>query len=76
MERDYRIRGDVVKYYRTLRRMSQQRLAERAGLSIGQISRIESGKIESPHFSTVEKLADALGVADDELIEMLLPVPA
>lgn len=76
MERDYRIRGDVVKYHRTNQRMSQQRLAEKAGLSLGQISRIESGKIESPHFSTIEKLAAALGLDEDDLIELLLPIPA
>jgi transcriptional regulator with XRE-family HTH domain len=76
MERDYRIRGDVIRYERTRRRMSQQRLAEKSGLSLGQISRIESGKIESPHFSTVEKIAKALGIDADDLIDVLLPFPA
>lgn len=76
MERDYKIRGDVVKYHRMRQRMSQQRLAEKAGLSLGQISRIESGKIESPHFGTIEKLAAALGLEEDDLIELLLSIPA
>lgn len=30
MDKDYKIRGDVVKYHRTHQRMSQQRLAARA----------------------------------------------
>lgn len=73
MQKDYRIRGEVVRQSRILRRMSQQRLAEAAGLSIGQVSRIESGKIDSPHFSTIEKLSKALGIREDDLIEFFLP---
>jgi transcriptional regulator with XRE-family HTH domain len=75
VEKDYRIKGDVIKYHRTRQRLSQQKLAEKAGLSLGQISRIESGKIESPHFATIEKLADALGLPEDDLIELLLLAP-
>jgi transcriptional regulator with XRE-family HTH domain len=76
MLKNYRIRPDVVKYHRTLKHMSQQRLAERAGLSLGQVSRIESGRIETPHFPTIEKLATALGIEEDELIELLLEEPS
>jgi transcriptional regulator with XRE-family HTH domain len=76
MLKDYRIRRDVMKYHRTLQHMSQQRLAERAGLSLGQVSRIESGRIETPHFPTIEKLATALGIEEDELIELLLEEPS
>jgi transcriptional regulator with XRE-family HTH domain len=39
------------------------------------LSRIETGKIAAPHFSTIEKLAGALGIEADELIEFLLPDP-
>lgn len=76
MEKDYRIRGDVVRYERKRQRMSQQRLAEKSGLSLGQVSRIESGKIGSPHFSTIEKIAAALGLDEDDLIEFLMSIPA
>lgn len=76
MQGDYRVRGHVIRYHRTRLHMSQQRLAEKAGLSLGQISRIESGKIESPRFATIEKLAEALNVEEDDLIELLLSLPA
>lgn len=76
MDDVYRIRGDVVRYHRSKQRMSQQRLAEKAGLSVGQVSRIENNKIDSPHFPTIEKLAEALGLDADDLIEFLLPIPA
>jgi transcriptional regulator with XRE-family HTH domain len=69
VEREYRIRGEMVRRARLTRHMSQQKLAEVAGLSIGQISRIEGGKIDSPHFSTIKKLADALGLEAEELVE-------
>ncbi len=75
MESDYKVRGNVLRYHRTRQRMSQQRLAEKAGLSIGQVSRIETGKIAAPHFSTIEKLAGALGIEADDLVEFLLPDP-
>jgi len=76
MQADYRVRPDVIRYERTRQRLSQQKLAEKAGLSLGQISRIESGKIEAPRFPTIEKIASALRVAEDDLIELLLPPPA
>jgi transcriptional regulator with XRE-family HTH domain len=69
MERDYRIRGQMVRRARLTRHMSQQTLATKAGLSIGQISRIEGGKIDSPHFSTIEKLANALEMKPEDLVE-------
>lgn len=76
MQGEYKVRADVIRYHRTRRHMSQQRLAEKAGLSLGQISRIESGKIESPHFTTIEKLAKALDADEDDLIELLISAPA
>lgn len=48
--------------------ITQQQLAERSGLSLGQVNRIESGKIESPHFSTLSKIAEALGVETEEIM--------
>lgn len=76
MERDYKVRGDVVRYHRKRKHWSQQELAVAAGMSLGQVSRIESGVIESPQFKTLEKLAQALGLDSDDLIEWLMPLPA
>lgn len=57
----------AVRRIRLDREMTQQELANLADLSLGQISRIEGGKIDSPHFRTVRKLAGALGVETEDL---------
>lgn len=75
MLRNYKVRRDVLKYERVSQHLSQQTLAERAGLSLGQISRIETGHIESPHFKTIAKLSEALSVPENDLYEPLLEDP-
>lgn len=60
--------GDKVVYFRDLRMLNQQQLAEAAGLTKSTISRLESG-YHKPHWETVRKLARALGVTPDELLE-------
>jgi transcriptional regulator with XRE-family HTH domain len=67
--RDYTVKADVIRHERIRHKWTQEDLAHHAGLSTGQVSRIESGKIESPHFGTLKKIADALGVSDEDLIE-------
>lgn len=47
---------------------TQGRLAEEAGVSPTTVSSIESGKISRPHFGTLRKVAEALGVEPEELI--------
>lgn len=49
--------------------LSQQRLAEKAGLALSQVSKLEQGAITDPHVSTVRKLAKALEISVCELIE-------
>ena len=46
--------------------LSQRELAEKSGVSPTTIINIETGKIR-PHPSTLRKLAEALGVAPEEL---------
>jgi putative transcriptional regulator len=41
--------------------MTQRELAEKAGVTVETISRLENGKYK-PRFSTIKKLAKALGV--------------
>lgn len=48
--------------------VTQEELSERTGLSRATISRIESG-LQRPRISTVRKLADALGVPPDDLVD-------
>ncbi len=45
--------------------LTQQELAIRSGLSIRAISNLETGRARSPHPSTVDRLADALGLDGD-----------
>ncbi len=61
--------GERVQDVRRLRMWTQARLAREAGVSPTTISGIETGKIVRPHFGTIGKLALALGVAPEELLD-------
>ncbi len=54
--------GARLRYLRTLRNMTQAELADKVGLSLRQISRIERGS-SSPSFSVMEKLGQVLDVS-------------
>ena len=62
--------GPVLKQFREARRVSQSKLAERAGFDHSYVSRLESGA-RTPTRDAVEQLAQALGlerVQQDELL--------
>jgi transcriptional regulator with XRE-family HTH domain len=61
--------GERVQNSRRLRMWTQARLAREAGVSPTTISGIETGKIGRPHFGTLSKLARALRVAPEELLD-------
>ena len=48
---------------------SQQRLAEKAGLSYNAITKIEQGAAKQPTIQTMVKIADAFGVSLDEVVD-------
>ncbi len=52
--------ADLLRHLRTSASLSQEELAERAGLSLRGISDLERGVRRTPHLSTVRLLADAL----------------
>jgi predicted ATPase/transcriptional regulator with XRE-family HTH domain len=54
--------GALLKRHREGGGLSQETLAERAGLSAEAISALERGARRSPHLTTVRLLADALGL--------------
>lgn len=60
--------GKRIKDFRKLKGWSQQKLAEKTGLSFNTITRIEQGVGNSPTLKTLIKLADSLGVGLDELV--------
>jgi len=62
--------GNALKHYRELARVSQSKLAERAGFDHSYVSRLESGA-RTPTREAVIQLADALGLdtkARDDLL--------
>jgi transcriptional regulator with XRE-family HTH domain len=56
--------GLLLRQYRTVVGLTQEELAERAGLSARAISTLERGARRWPYRSTVQRLAQALGLAE------------
>jgi transcriptional regulator with XRE-family HTH domain len=63
-----------LRMVRERRALTQQQLAERAGVNRVTIARLERGR-DDPFPTTVRKLADALGVEPEELMEQLAGEP-
>jgi len=62
--------GLNIQYYRKLRKMSQENLSEKSGISIAVIGRIEAANISSnPTMVTIFKIADALDVTPKTLFD-------
>jgi len=60
--------GKRLKQARVEALLTQQELADEAGLQFATISRIENDHVD-PHFSTIKKLAKALRVQPAELVK-------
>lgn len=58
-----------IKKYRKARKLSQDKLSKLADISQATIIKIESGGIKSPSIDTVQKIAKALGVDINHLLE-------
>jgi predicted ATPase/DNA-binding XRE family transcriptional regulator len=58
--------GAVLRQLRTAAALSQEALAERAGLSPRGISDLERGARRTPYLATVDLLADALALSPDD----------
>lgn len=59
-------------YYRKLKGMSQEKLAESSGVTVRTIQRIERGEVNS-HMHTLKQLAEALEVPVQELLPIENP---
>jgi transcriptional regulator with XRE-family HTH domain len=59
--------GEKLKQVRTRRLLTQEELAEKAGVSAATVVNIERNNQE-PHFRTIRKLAKALDVDPTELL--------
>lgn len=64
----YRQVGERVKAHRKLARLTQERLAEKADLSVHYLSRIETGSA-APTLDSLERIAHALGGQIEELFQ-------
>ena len=58
-----------IKQLRNKLGWSQQKLAEKAGLSYTVITKIEQGVAKRPSIQTMVKLADAFRISLDELVD-------
>jgi predicted ATPase/transcriptional regulator with XRE-family HTH domain len=56
--------GDLLRRYRAVSGMTQEELAEQAGLSVEAISALERGTRHSPRKETVQLLAEALALSE------------
>ena len=59
--------GNKLKEARTQELLTQQDLAEKSGVGVNTIIRIERNQVE-PHFRTIRKLAEALGIDPKTLL--------
>jgi transcriptional regulator with XRE-family HTH domain len=60
--------GDRLRDLRKRSLLTQRQLAEKSGVGVTTIIRIERNQVE-PHGSTIRKLAEALSVAPEELVK-------
>ena len=65
---DYRSIGENIRKYRKTKKMTQETLAERAGLSVNYIGSIERGE-KLPSLETFIVILNQLGVTDDCILQ-------
>jgi transcriptional regulator with XRE-family HTH domain len=61
--------GKNIKKSRQQKKLSQEKLARLADISLNTLTKIESGFTKRPSLQTIKKIADALGTSIDDLIE-------
>lgn len=60
--------GEKISVLRKQQGMTQEFLSEKSEVSVGHISRIENGDVKKPSIFTNSKIANALGVKVDTLL--------
>lgn len=61
--------GENLKIQRLKRGFSQESLADKAGVTLHTISKIEAGATSDPRVLTLEKLVKALNIKIDDLLK-------
>jgi len=70
--------GERVKELRLQRKLTQQKVAEKVGVTVGYISKVEKERLQFgdyPSEKFIHKLADALQCDEDELLLLTDRVP-
>ena len=68
--------GSLLRRHRLAAGLSQEELAERAGLSADGVSALETGRRAAPRPYTVRALADALALAEDDRLTLIAAAQA
>src|SRR3569623_1204884 len=63
--------GTLLNHYRATAALSQEALADRAGLSLDAFSAREAGRRSGPRLETARRLCDALGLAGEDRAQFL-----
>jgi transcriptional regulator with XRE-family HTH domain len=63
--------GERLRQLREEKGLSMRQLAERSGVDVGVVSRVERGQYKPPKIGTIEKLARALDLSEAEKEELL-----
>jgi tetratricopeptide (TPR) repeat protein/transcriptional regulator with XRE-family HTH domain len=63
--------GDLLRQLRNRQLLTQEEVAERAGLSVGTVGGLESGRINRPRSASVRALADLLASTDEERRQLI-----
>ena len=61
--------GKNIRKLRKEKGLSQEKLARSADISLNTLTKLESGFATKPTIQTVKKIADALAVPIDKLVE-------
>jgi transcriptional regulator with XRE-family HTH domain len=66
--------ADQVRVWRTTLNLSQGEIESRAGLAHNALSRIENGQVLSPRLETLQKIAEAMGIHVEQLMNVRTPM--
>jgi transcriptional regulator with XRE-family HTH domain len=58
-----------IKRYRIKNGLSQEQLAQKAGVTYSTLAKLESGVNQNPKVKTLQQIAKALGVTLDDLMK-------
>lgn len=61
--------GDKVKRFRKKKKLTQESLAKKAGVTYTSLTKLESNVVKKPSVQTLAKIAQALSVKIEELIK-------